>query len=238
TTSSIPVSVVDLVTTAGEVVTTASATTTVDELTLAQTLIEIKAAKPKVVTTAATTITTDVASTRLKAKEIVFPNQKEKAPAFTPIVSSLQASQLPQVKDKGKEKMVEPKKPLKKKDQIALDEELALGLHVDEQLAARLKLKNKNNSPLKKSQEYVVKSSMTRIKGSSKRTGDELESDKSKKKKIDEHVEAKKDDDQEVAEMKKHIEIVKDDELQLLSNYNCWKDYADRDEIKDLSEKR
>ncbi|GJQ96379.1 hypothetical protein Tco_0007518 [Tanacetum coccineum] len=155
-----------------------------------RTLIEIKAAKPKVVTTAATTITTDVASTRLKAKEIVFPNQKEKAPAFTPIVSSLQASQLPQVKDKGKEKMVEPKKPLKKKDQIALDEELALGLHVeeqaelermqkervaqeeasraaiikeldsfqamievDEQLAARLKLKNKNNSPLKKSQE-------------------------------------------------------------------------------------
>ncbi|GKF92637.1 hypothetical protein Tco_0279356 [Tanacetum coccineum] len=48
------VSVVDLVTTVGEVVTTASVevttdnatTTTVDELTLAQTLIEIKAAKP------------------------------------------------------------------------------------------------------------------------------------------------------------------------------------------------
>ncbi|GJR67798.1 hypothetical protein Tco_0013863 [Tanacetum coccineum] len=26
--------------------------------------------------------------------------------------------------------------------------------------------------------------------------------------------------------------------LQLLSDYYCWKDYADRDEIKDLSEKR
>ncbi|GJZ70522.1 putative ribonuclease H-like domain-containing protein [Tanacetum coccineum] len=45
------------------VVTTASATTTVDELTLAQTLIEIKAAKPKAVTTSATIITTAVAST-------------------------------------------------------------------------------------------------------------------------------------------------------------------------------
>ncbi|GJS96357.1 putative ribonuclease H-like domain-containing protein [Tanacetum coccineum] len=45
-----------------EVVTTTSATTTIDELTLAQTLIEIKAAKPKAVKTAATTITTDVAS--------------------------------------------------------------------------------------------------------------------------------------------------------------------------------
>ncbi|GKD42705.1 hypothetical protein Tco_1267350 [Tanacetum coccineum] len=58
----------------------------------------------------------------------------------------------------------------------------------------------------------VVKSSVTRTKGSSKRAGDELESDKSKKQKIDEHVEAKKDD-QEEAEMKRHIEIVKDDEV-------------------------
>ncbi|GKE43616.1 hypothetical protein Tco_1470900 [Tanacetum coccineum] len=133
TTSSIPVSVVDPVTTAGEVVTTASATTTVDELTLAQTLIEIKAAKPKPVTTAATTITTAVASTRPKAKGIVFHDQEEQAPAFTPIVSSSQASQLPQAKDKGKAKMVEPEKPLTKKDQIALDEELALRLHAKEQ---------------------------------------------------------------------------------------------------------
>ncbi|GJR60377.1 hypothetical protein Tco_1502539 [Tanacetum coccineum] len=124
------VSTADPVTTAGEVVTTASATTTVDELTLAQTLIEIKAAKPKAVTTAATTITAAVASTRPKAKGIVFHDQEEQASAFTLIVSS---SQLPQAKDKGKGKMVEPEKPLKKKDQIALDEELALRLHAEEQ---------------------------------------------------------------------------------------------------------
>ncbi|GJS17614.1 ribonuclease H-like domain-containing protein [Tanacetum coccineum] len=61
----------------------------------------------------------------------------------------------------------------------------------------------------------LVKSSETRTEGSSKRARDELESDNSKKKKIDEHVEAKKDDDQEEAEMKKHIEIVKDDEIDL-----------------------
>ncbi|GJT00154.1 hypothetical protein Tco_0821323 [Tanacetum coccineum] len=59
----------------------------------------------------------------------------------------------------------------------------------------------------------LVKSSETRTEGSSKRAGDELESDNSKKQKIDEHVEAEKDDDQEEAEMKKHIEIVKDDEV-------------------------
>ncbi|GJU00107.1 hypothetical protein Tco_1110445 [Tanacetum coccineum] len=60
------VSTADPVTTAGEVVTTANVeattanapTTTIDELTLAQTLIEIKEAKPKVVTSAATTTTT------------------------------------------------------------------------------------------------------------------------------------------------------------------------------------
>ncbi|GKF68600.1 hypothetical protein Tco_0198279, partial [Tanacetum coccineum] len=63
------VSVADPVTTTGEVVTTASAITTVDELTLAQTLIEIKAAKPKAVTT---------------AKGVVFHDKEEQASAFIP----------------------------------------------------------------------------------------------------------------------------------------------------------
>ncbi|GJT92971.1 putative ribonuclease H-like domain-containing protein [Tanacetum coccineum] len=89
TTKSIPVSVVDPVTTAGEVVTTASVEI-LDELTLAQTLIEIKTAKPKVVTTTATTVT----PVRPKAKGIIFHDQEEQAPASTLIVSSSQ-SQLP-----------------------------------------------------------------------------------------------------------------------------------------------
>ncbi|GJZ23745.1 copia protein [Tanacetum coccineum] len=49
-----------------EVTTASATTTTVDELNLAQTLIEIKVAKPKAVTTAATTTTTAV--TRPKAR--------------------------------------------------------------------------------------------------------------------------------------------------------------------------
>ncbi|GJW27595.1 putative ribonuclease H-like domain-containing protein, partial [Tanacetum coccineum] len=89
------VSAADPVTTAGEVVTTVNATTTVNELTLAQTLIEIKAAKPKAVTTTATTITTVVASTRPKVQGIVFHDQEEQASIYTPIVSSSQSSQLP-----------------------------------------------------------------------------------------------------------------------------------------------
>ncbi|GJV42349.1 hypothetical protein Tco_1420789 [Tanacetum coccineum] len=82
-----------------EVTTASVTTTTVDELTLAQTLIEIKAAKPKAVTTAATTTTTVA-------------------------------------KDKGKGKMVEPEKPLKKKDQILVDEEISQKLQ--EELQAEL----------------------------------------------------------------------------------------------------
>ncbi|GKF61880.1 hypothetical protein Tco_0181934, partial [Tanacetum coccineum] len=65
-----------------------STTTTVDELTLAQTLIEIKVAKPK-------------------ARGVVVQEPSE----FTTTTSPLQPSQ---AKDKGKEKMVEPEKPLKR----------------------------------------------------------------------------------------------------------------------------
>ncbi|GJZ83248.1 uncharacterized mitochondrial protein-like protein [Tanacetum coccineum] len=97
-------------------VTTASATTTtVDELTLTQTLIEIKAAKPKAVITAATTTVV----TRPKARGVVVKDLSE----FTTTTS--QPSQLPQAKDKDKGKMVEHEKPLKKKDQILMDEEIA-----------------------------------------------------------------------------------------------------------------
>ncbi|GKA90595.1 hypothetical protein Tco_0812465 [Tanacetum coccineum] len=64
--------------TAGEAVTTASvegsvAPTTIKEITLAQTLIQIKAAKPKVVTTATTTTTT----TRPKARGVVVQDPSE-----------------------------------------------------------------------------------------------------------------------------------------------------------------
>ncbi|GJV49735.1 hypothetical protein Tco_1439947 [Tanacetum coccineum] len=115
------VSAADPVTTAGEVVTTANVlTTTIDELTLAQTLIEIKAAKPKAVTSAATTTTT----TRPKARGVVVQETSE----FKTTSSTLQASQLIQAKDKVKAIMVEPERPLMKKDQVALDEEMARNL--------------------------------------------------------------------------------------------------------------
>ncbi|GKF04342.1 hypothetical protein Tco_0035010, partial [Tanacetum coccineum] len=94
--------------TAGEAVTTASVVpTTIEEITLAQTLIQIKAAKPKVVTTAATTTTS-----RPKDKGVVVQEPSEfRVPQETQPSSS---------KDKGKGIMI-----LKRKDQIALDEQIA-----------------------------------------------------------------------------------------------------------------
>ncbi|GKF57458.1 hypothetical protein Tco_0170995, partial [Tanacetum coccineum] len=59
----------------------------------------------------------------------------------------------------------------------------------------------------------LVKGNETRTEGSTKIAGDELESDNSNKQKLDEHVEAKIEDDQEEAEMKNHMEIVQDDKV-------------------------
>ncbi|GJR05254.1 hypothetical protein Tco_0528238 [Tanacetum coccineum] len=98
---------VEKVVSTAEVTTASTTTTTVDELTLAQALIEIKAAKPKAVITAATTTITTI--TRPKARGAKY---------------------------KGKAKMMEPEKPLKKKDQILVDEEIAQRLQ--EELQAEL----------------------------------------------------------------------------------------------------
>ncbi|GJW92320.1 hypothetical protein Tco_0169873 [Tanacetum coccineum] len=213
TTSSFPVSAADPVNTDVEVVTTSSATI----------------------------ITTVVASTRPKAKGIIFQDQEEQAPAFTLIVSFSQASQFPQAKDKGKSRMLvemiaERKKFFAAQRAAEQRSKPPTKTQIRNRMCTYLKnmggyrhdqLKGRSYEEIQKlfdkaykqvisfvpMDSEVVKSSVTRTEGSSKRAGDELKSDKSKKQKIDEHVEAEKDDDQEEAEMKKHIEIVKDDEV-------------------------
>ncbi|GKC29690.1 retrovirus-related pol polyprotein from transposon TNT 1-94 [Tanacetum coccineum] len=104
---------VEKVVSIAEVTTVSATTTTVDKLTLAQTLIEIKAAKPRAVTTTSTTTTTVA-------------------------------------KDKGKAKMIEPKKPLKKKDQILIDEEIT------QKLQAQLNAKLEEEEKLAKQREEDV----------------------------------------------------------------------------------
>ncbi|GKD71528.1 hypothetical protein Tco_1325618, partial [Tanacetum coccineum] len=112
---------------------TTTAITEVD-LTLAQALAELRSAKPKVVVQELVQCTTTTTpSTIPKAKSITFrdPGGSTTRTTLTPIPSN--------IKDKGKAKMIEPKKPLKKKEQIRLDEELAFKLQAKEEEQARLK---------------------------------------------------------------------------------------------------
>ncbi|GKA93822.1 hypothetical protein Tco_0815808 [Tanacetum coccineum] len=124
--------------TAGEAVTTTSiddsaVPTTNEEITLAQTLIQIKAAKPKVVTTAVTTAIT----TRPKDRGVVVQEPSEfRVPQEIQPLSS---------KDKGKGIMIKPEVPLKRKDQIALDEQIARDIQakLDVELLEEQKLARK-----------------------------------------------------------------------------------------------
>ncbi|GJU36122.1 hypothetical protein Tco_1184476 [Tanacetum coccineum] len=106
----------------------------IDELILAQTLIEIKAAKPKVVITAATTTTT----TRPKARGVVVqePSEFRTSPVAKPSKS----------KDKGKAIMLEHVVPLKRKDQVAIDEDLARNIQAQLDEEERLERQKKEEA--------------------------------------------------------------------------------------------
>ncbi|GJU07143.1 putative ribonuclease H-like domain-containing protein [Tanacetum coccineum] len=107
------------------------------EITLGQTLAELKSAKSKVVIQdqVQSTVTT-VPSTILKAKGVTFRYAGE---TITRTPTSVSSSS---IKDKRKAKMVKPEVPLNKKDQIRLDEELARRLDAEEQEATRLEREN------------------------------------------------------------------------------------------------
>ncbi|GJW32916.1 hypothetical protein Tco_0052948 [Tanacetum coccineum] len=137
------------------------APTTIEEITLAQTLIQIKAAKPKV----------------------------EPSEFRTP-----QESQPSMFKDKGKAIMIKPEVPLKRKDQVALDEDLARNLQ------AQLEMRRVNTFIPMDSE--VVKSKKE-TEESSKGIEDELESDKSK------NVESS----EEKAKMRQKEDTLKDDDI-------------------------
>ncbi|GJY97977.1 putative ribonuclease H-like domain-containing protein [Tanacetum coccineum] len=111
----------------------AAATITTEEITLAQALAELRSAKPKVVVQEPVqSTTTTTPSTIPKAKSITFrdPGESTTRTTLTPIPSN--------IKDKGKAKMIEPKKPLKMKEQIRLDEELDFKLQAEEEEQVRL----------------------------------------------------------------------------------------------------
>ncbi|GJZ98190.1 hypothetical protein Tco_0670643 [Tanacetum coccineum] len=196
-------------------VTTASATTpTIDELTLAQTLIKIKVAKPKAVITAATTTTTDV--TRPKARGVVVQEPKE-------LQAELEEEErLARQKEEDAnivewdnvQAMMDANYELAKKHFVRLraeEQRRKPPTKAQNRNTMSTYLKNiagyKQNQLKSKNYDEIQKlfdKAMTRV-NISKRAGDELEQEKAKKQKID--------DDE--AEMKKHMEIVLDDEVSI-----------------------
>nr|GEW71202.1 putative ribonuclease H-like domain-containing protein [Tanacetum cinerariifolium] len=191
--------------------TIATTTDVDDELTLAKTLIAIKATKPKVISTTATIVTTAI--TTPKAKE--------------------------------------PEKPLKKKDQIAFDEEVARKLEAEmkaekeeeERIAmekdeasrkdlSKMTLKEKSFNDIKKMFDKVYKRVNTFvdmnienveesqkktqakvIQCSSKRAGQELEQKSAKKQKLAEQEQVKEVAYDDTVELKRCLEIApKDDD--------------------------
>nr|GEU64943.1 hypothetical protein [Tanacetum cinerariifolium] len=206
------VSTADPVTTAGEVVTTAgievtSAATTSqifkDELTLAQTLIEIKAAKPKAITTTATTVT--AAGTRPKEKRIVM-QEPSKTPSPKPIISFQKPSQ---AKDKDYELAArlqeEEREELTIKEKSRLFVELMdkRKKHFTRLRAKRSELVNGSDKAVEGS-DKAVEGSEKAEEGSSKRVGSKLEQKDSKRQKLEEENES--------AEHKRCLEIILEDD--------------------------
>nr|GEV98959.1 retrovirus-related Pol polyprotein from transposon TNT 1-94 [Tanacetum cinerariifolium] len=208
---------------------------------------EISAAD--LVTTAGEEVTTvGVETSKPKEKGIVM-QELTKRPTPTQIDSSQQSSK---AKEKGKAKMIEPKKPLKRKDQIMIDEEVARNLEAQilraekirskpptktqkrNQMCVYLKnmanykhnqLKNKSfkeihmlfnntikwiesfvpmDTELVKGSEKAAEGSKKAAEGKSKRAGGKLEQEDAKRQRIEEENES--------VELKRCLEIILDDD--------------------------
>ncbi|GJX27858.1 hypothetical protein Tco_0235937 [Tanacetum coccineum] len=220
------VEVKKVVSTAEVEVTTASATiTTIDELTLAQTLIKIKVAKPKAVITAATTTTI----TRPKARGVVVqePNaklEKEKiARQKEEDANIAEWDDVQAMMDADYE--LAAKLQAEEQGELTIEEKSRLFMELMNKRKkhfARLRAEEQRRKPPTKAQKRNIMSTylknMAGYKHNQLKTKSfediqmlfdkemkRLEQEVAKKKKID--------DDQDEAEMKKHMEIVPNDEV-------------------------
>nr|GEU42698.1 hypothetical protein [Tanacetum cinerariifolium] len=193
------VSTANPVPTVGEVVTTASVEVSIADIkTLSKALIDIKTSKHK-------------------AKGIVIKEPSE-IPSPTPKDTSQQPSK---AKDKDKSKMIEHEKPLKRKEQIMIDEEVARNFKAPKQAEleekerlARQKEEEANialidsfvpmDTELVKGSKKAVKDNEKAKEGSSKRATSNLEQEDAKRRRIKE--------DNESVKLKRCLEIIPEDD--------------------------
>nr|GEU94133.1 hypothetical protein [Tanacetum cinerariifolium] len=111
--------------------------------------------------------------------------------------------------DKGKDKMIKHEVPIKKNDQMRIDEEYARKLEAIEQEAGRSfdEIKELFNREMIKVNDFIAMD-LEAQERNTKRIAKHIESDMSKKQKVDENVEPVIDDSKE---LKKCMEIVPDD---------------------------
>ncbi|GJT82358.1 hypothetical protein Tco_1056700 [Tanacetum coccineum] len=115
-------------------------------------------------------------------------------------------------KVQDKEKMIEPEKPLKKKYQISFDEQEAIRLQAEFDKDKRL-AREKDKANAFKRVNIFVDYRTDLVEGSSKRAGDGLEQEVTKKQKVDDVQETTKvDDDQEAAKIKELMKNFPDEE--------------------------
>nr|GEX80672.1 hypothetical protein [Tanacetum cinerariifolium] len=202
------VSTVDPVTTVDEVVTTTdvefsaalNTTTTIDdELIMAQTLIEIKAAKPKAITTAAITVTAE--------EEQRIGKQKEEE-ANIAIITEWDNTQAMMKADYNLAK----KHQEEERGVLSIEEKSKLFVelinkrkkHFEMLRAEERRRKPPTKAQKRKQMSMDSEAVKDRLVGSSKRAGDEIEQESTKKQKLE------KEDD--TAELKRCLEIVPEDD--------------------------
>nr|GEY07699.1 hypothetical protein [Tanacetum cinerariifolium] len=168
-------------------------------------------------------ITMAQALAALKSIKLKVVVQEQEMSTTIPAATITVTTAVPTPRAKGKAKMIEPEVPIKKKDQTRIDEEYARKLEAEEQEAARLnraqKDKGANNSwdniqAMMDSNRLLAKRLQAREREEfskvqkARLTAEHLESDISKKQKVDENVKPVIDDNKE---LKKCMEIVPDD---------------------------
>ncbi|GJX58914.1 hypothetical protein Tco_0290304 [Tanacetum coccineum] len=201
---------------------------TIDEVTLAQALAALKSVKPKVkgdvieeqnvpvnaanastkVSTTATTVTITTEEITLaqalealktskpKVKGIVFQE-----PSTTTTITTISSQQS---QDNGKGIMIEePVKPMKKKVQIMLDEEVALYSKFKVERGYDLSIQETFDRALKRVNTFEDFRTEL-VEGKEKRAGEKLVQESIKKQKVE--------DEKETAELKKLMEIIPDEE--------------------------
>nr|GEW18476.1 putative ribonuclease H-like domain-containing protein [Tanacetum cinerariifolium] len=187
TTADPVITVREVVTTVGVEVSTTAITPQIsmdmDEITLTKALIDIKTSKPK-------------------AKRIVMLARKKEKEANIALIVEWDDVQA----------MMDADHELAERLQTEEQGELTIKERREEEKTSNQNSKEKDNVYLSENHD-IAEGSETRAERSSKREGEELESDKSKKQKLDEQVEAEVDNDQREAKMKMYMKIIHDDEI-------------------------